>query len=337
MRYPFASIIISEIAPSLGIVVELEPEYGFAGELIFPDGRRHLFRNTNFNVNPAGSTEIAKDKGYTSYFLRKHGFNVPTGKAFFSDQLNQNLPADRRRGIPDAVAFAKKLGFPLFAKPNNLSQGVLVTKVYNAAELRCTAHRIFERTAVMLVEEACFGRDYRVVVLGDKIISAYERIPLSVRGNGVDSVDKLLKDAKEKLSDFGRPNAEIDPTDPRIDIKLGQLKLLRNSVIPEGESVFLLDNANLSTGGTSSDVTGELHPSFAAIAIHATKTIGLQLSGVDLLCNDISRDAADQVWNIIEINAAPGLDNYASLGDDQNDRVKGLYREVLEYLATHHT
>jgi hypothetical protein len=54
MRYPFASLLIEEVAPTLGIKVELEPEYGFAGELIFPDGRRHLFRNTNFNVNPAG-------------------------------------------------------------------------------------------------------------------------------------------------------------------------------------------------------------------------------------------------------------------------------------------
>src|SRR2546426_2961369 len=107
MRYPFASKLIEELGPTMGVSVELEPEYEFAGELVFPSGKRHLFRNTNFNVNPAGSTEIAKDKGYTSYFLRKHGFRVPTGRAFFSEKLNANLPVGRRRNIDDAVRFAE--------------------------------------------------------------------------------------------------------------------------------------------------------------------------------------------------------------------------------------
>jgi hypothetical protein len=54
------------MAPEMGIQVELEADFCFAGELVFPNGKRHLFRNTNFNVDPAGSTEIAKDKNYTN-------------------------------------------------------------------------------------------------------------------------------------------------------------------------------------------------------------------------------------------------------------------------------
>lgn len=131
MRHPFASKLIAKLAPSLGIRVELEPEYEFVGELIFPDGRRHLFRNTNFNLNPAGSTEIAKDKEYTSYFLRKFGFNVPVSKAFFLDRLNANLAAAKRRSIQDGVAFASAIGFPVFVKSISLSQGTLVAKVHD--------------------------------------------------------------------------------------------------------------------------------------------------------------------------------------------------------------
>ena len=59
------------------------------------------------------------------------------------------------------------------------------------------------------------------------------------------------------------------------------------------------------------------------------------LCGVDILCNDITHSASAQVWNIIELNAAPGLDNYSSLGPEQAERVKSLYREILEYLAAH--
>jgi len=335
MRYPFASLLIQEVAPPLGISVELEPEFGFAGELIFPSGKRHLFRNTNFNLNPAGSTEIAKDKAYTNYFLRKHGFNVPEGQTFFSGKLLANLSADKRRGIDEAVQYASSIGFPVFVKPNNLSQGAFVTKTYRAQELVDTACEIFTRTNVMLVEKPCAGRDYRVVVLGERIISAYERIPLSVVGDGHATIEELLQQAKLRLQECGRPNSEIDMLDPRLDVKLGALRMSRMTVPKAQEKVFLLDNANLSTGGTSVDVTDDIHSGFSALAIAASRAIGLRLAGVDIICEDLSVAPDAQQWNLIELNAAPGLDNYASLGDRQAERVRELYREVLGYLASH--
>lgn len=335
MRYPFASMLIAEIGPSMGISVELEPEYQFAGELVFPNGRRHLFRNTNFNVNPAGSTEIAKDKGYTSFFLRKHGFRVPGSKAFFSEKLNANLPEMRRRGLKDAIEYAKEIGLPVFVKPNSLSQGAFVTKAYSPDDIAFTAHQIFERADVLLIEECCTGRDYRIVVFDKKIISAYERIPLSVVGDAKNTIEQLIQISKDELEHLGRPNSEIDPLDPRIDGKLSEAGKSRSTIPLFGEKVILLDNANLSTGGTSVDVTDCIHSSFAKIALKATKTLGLQLCGVDILADDITKDASTQAWNIIELNAAPGLDNYSSLGYEQAERVKGLYRQILEYLAEH--
>lgn len=337
MRVPFASELIAQVAPSLDIVVELEPEYGFAGELILPSGKRHLFRNTNFNVNPAGSTEIAKDKAYTNYFLRKHGVRVPDGKTFFSDALNDNLAPDKRRGKDKACEYAAALGYPVFAKPNNLSQGALVDKLSNPEDLNLHISKIFQKTNVALVERPHSGRDYRVVVLGDEVISAYERIPLSVEGNGASTIDKLLLQAREALSEAGRPNAEIDPLDPRIDRKLNELFLSRGTVLPSGSRVFLLDNANLSTGGRSVDVTSQIHSSFAALAVRSAKILGLQLAGVDILADDLSQAAEYQEWIVLEVNAAPGLDNYASLGAEQHARVVGLYRKILLYLIEHDT
>jgi len=326
-------MIISEVAPSLGIRVELEPEFGFAGELFFKNGKRHLFRNTNFNINPAGSTEIAKDKAYTNFFLRKHGFNVPDGKTFFSDRLNLNLPQSKRRGIQDALIYAKFLGYPVFIKPNNLSQGAFVTKAYEEGDIRSTALQAFERTDVILIERPCVGNDYRIVVLGDEIISAYQRLPLTVIGDGVKTVDELLDKSKVELEMQGRPNSEIDKNDSRIDVKLRSMDKTRLSVLKLGQKIALLDNANLSTGGTSIDVTNKIHSDFAEIAIAATKTLGLQLCGVDLLINDITLPENDAIWSIIELNAAPGLDNYASLGDEQIARVKDLYKKILIYLS----
>lgn len=333
MRHPFASKLISKIAPSLGIRVELEPEYGFVGELIFPDGRKHLFRNTNFNVNPAGSTEIAKDKQYTSYFLRKFGFNVPISKAFFSDRLNPNLAEGSRRTINDAVDYAYKIGFPVFVKPNNMSQGILVSKVHCQNQLHEVSQMIFERCNVMMVQQPVIGSDYRVVVLNGEVISAYKRKPLQVIGNGLLAIEDLLLQAKSELEKSGRPNTEIDIDDFRIDLKLSVSGLTRSSVAKKNEIIVLLDNANLSNGGCSEDITSKLHPEFNDIACMATHSIGLKLCGVDIIANDLTTCASAQDWSIIELNAAPGLDNYALIGEIQMDRVENLYRKILLSLA----
>ena len=333
MRYPFASLVIQQLAPAMGIRVELEPEFGFAGELIFPSGRRHVFRNTNFNVNPAGSTEIAKDKGYTCFFLRKHGFPVPANKTFFSERLNANLPPEKRRGIRQVRAFAQKLGLPVFVKPNNLSQGTLVTKVYALEDIAPVCERIFERTDVLLIEEVCSGRDFRIVVLGEEVISAYERLPLTVVGDGLHSIDDLLQQSQRDLLSQGRPNSEIDPFDFRVDLKLKALGVSRSSVPAPGERVELLDNANLSTGGTSRDMSGRIHDEVVEAAVQATKALGLTLCGVDLLAQDPFAPLSSQRWTIIELNAAPGLDNYAAMGAEQSERVGMLYMKILEFMA----
>jgi D-alanine-D-alanine ligase-like ATP-grasp enzyme len=249
--------------------------------------------------------------------------------------LLANISPEQQRGINEALGYAQTIGYPIFVKPNNMSQGAFVTKARNEVQVIETMRQIFVRTDVVLLEEPCAGRDYRVVVLGDKIISAYERRPLAVIGDGVSSIEELLHQAKTGLADYGRPNSEIDLSDPRIEIRLGALGIIRDSVPLLHEEVTLLDNANLSTGGTSVDVTDLIHPEFAAIAISASHTIGLRLSGVDFICADLSQKPSNQDWNIIEINAAPGLDNYSSLGHLQAERVRNLYREVLRYLATH--
>lgn len=109
--------------------------------------------------------------------------------------------------------------------------------------------------------------------------------------------------------------------------------MTRDSIPARNESVTLLDNANLSTGGTSYDVTTQVHATFAEVAAKANRVLGLRFSGVDVLCDEIANDAALQTWCIIEVNGAPGLDNYASIGIEQLDRVRGLYKEILQRIG----
>jgi D-alanine-D-alanine ligase-like ATP-grasp enzyme len=333
MRDPFVSRILSRVAERIGARVELEPEFGFAGRIIFANGRTHVFRANNLNINRAGAVAVCEDKAYTSYFLRTSGFRTPRELTFFSNRLSRNLPVRSRRSVEDACRFAEMLGAPVIVKPNRGSLGDLVAAASNLHEVRNIAEMVLSKYSVAIVQEYVPGNDYRIVVLGGEIISAYQRVHFFVIGDGVSTIDQLIEHKRAKLPSVGRPNTEISPKDFRIDGVLRRVGLSRDSVLPARVRQRLLDNANLSTGGDAIDITNDLHPSMADVAIRASACIGVNLCGVDLICEDATKPSPDYV--IIELNGAPGLDNYASLGSAQQERVDRLFEKVLRFLETH--
>ncbi len=330
MRVPFTPRLLSRIADKAGVRIELEPEFQFAGRILFPDGNTHVFRANNLNINRAGSVAIANDKNYTSYFLKQVGLRTPRELTFFSRMRAQNLAPEKRRSAKDACAFAEAIGYPVIVKPNEGSLGALVAKAYGPEDIFSAAERIFAKHDVALVQEFLVGNDYRIVVLGDEIISAYQRIPLHVIGDGCSTIEQLVVQKRDGLAALGRPNTEIDPCDVRVDAVLDRFGLSRTSVLAKGAVQLLLDNANLSSGGDAVDITASLDPSLAEVAVKATRAIGLSLCGVDLICADATRPSADYV--IVELNASPGLDNYASVGEEQSLRVDELYLKIIKYL-----
>lgn len=328
IRKSFVAEIICRVAPRIGAHALMEPEYGFVGLITFRNGKRVLFRDRNFNINPLASAEIAKDKGYADFFLKHYGYHTSEGQTFFSEERNRRIKI--KRTIDDGFAYAESLGFPVILKPNNLSQGTLVTKVYNKSEYYRAARKILRKTPVMLVQRFYSGHDYRIVVLDDEVISAYERIPLFVIGDGKSSIRKLAARKQKYYQKTGR-DTEIDIDDFRIVQKLKRQRLHLDSILGKGDKVYLLDNANLSTGGDAVDVTHAIHPEFKRLAVNITKDMGLRMCGVDIITStDISMPMSDYV--VIEINSAPGLDNYASMGVEQQERVDELYLKVLKAL-----
>lgn len=127
-------------------------------------------------------------------------------------------------------------------------------------------------------------------------------------------------------------DTRINKDDPRIALKLKHQGFTFRSVLQKGQEVFLLDNANLSTGGDSLDVTNEIHPEFAKIAIRLTKDMGLRLCGVDFMIEGDIKEKPEKYY-ILEINSAPGLDHYAKIGRAQEKIVEDLYLKVLEHMG----
>ncbi len=116
--------------------------------------------------------------------------------------------------------------------------------------------------------------------------------------------------------------------DERIHRKLERLKLSLETIVPSNKKIFLLDNANLSTGGDAQDVTDKIHETYKKMATQLAHDMGLRYSGVDIMTQS-PIDKPIQEYTIIEINAAPGLDYYVEMGQKQESIVRNMYKKVL--------
>jgi len=191
------------------------------------------------------------------------------------------------------------------------------------AEVRASA-----RDRIALVQTPLSGKDYRIVVLDGEVISAYERIPLNIIGDGRLTVRQLLVKKQKGFIASGRDTI-IRSEDARIAQNLKRQGFGMRSVVERGRKIYLLDNANLSTGGDAVDATKTIHPGFKEIAVRLTKDMGLRICGVDLMVDGDIAEKPSVYW-ILEVNAAPGLDHYIKMGDEQRKIVEDMYIKVLK-------
>jgi cyanophycin synthetase len=161
----------------------------------------------------------------------------------------------------------------------------------------------------VLVEKFLPGHDYRLLVVGDKLVAAARREPPLVVGDGKHTVRQLV-DLVNADPRRGEGHATSLTKIRFDDIAIGRLHaqdLEPESVPAKGRRVILRNNANLSTGGTATDVTDEVHPEVKARVIAAAQMVGVDICGVDVVCESLSRPLEDQNGGIVELNAAPGL------------------------------
>jgi len=329
---PYLTNLITKLAPKVGAKVLIEPEWKIAGQVIYKNGIVRSLRMYSLDLNHIASADIARDKDFAKFFMKEKGYPVALGTTIFENSWAKIVNSNRT--IPFALKYAKKLGFPVIVKPNSKSQGAGVSLVENQKELKSALIENLKVDKVAIVEQYLPGKDYRVVVLDNGIISAYERIPLSVIGDGKSSIMSLLKQ-KQKYFIKSERDTKINFSDKRIQIKLKKEGLTQKSILPKNKKIYLLNNANLSSGGDSIDVTSVIHQSFQKIAINLTKDMGLRIAGVDIMVQhgDITEDIKKCKYYIIEINAAPGLDHYVTTGPSQKKIVEAMYLKILKALG----
>ncbi|WP_425805796.1 cyanophycin synthetase [Desulfitobacterium sp. Sab5] len=285
---------ILEAAQRRGIPVQRLNE-GSLLQLGYGRNQRRVQAAMTDQTNCIG-VDIACDKELTNQLLYEGG--VPTPRGYITSNEEE------------AVKSFHRLGKTAVVKPYNGNQGKGVSlKLNTEAEIR-SAFRVAQTYGNhVLVEEYIEGRNYRLLVIGNRLVAAAERIPACVIGDGVSSIEKLVHYENEsplRGEDHEKVLTKIK-IDPAVILSLAQKNLTLESVPEEGEIVYLRDSANLSTGGIAHDVTAQVHPDNAELAVYAARIIGLDIAGIDWVIEDISLSYKEQEGAIIEVNAAPGI------------------------------
>ena len=243
---------------------------------------------------PAIAESISREKDLTKSLLESCGVPVPEGRIV--------------DGVEDAIEAAEDIGFPVVIKPSdgNHARGVF-TNVRSAGEIRELYPLTAAEGSEVIVERFIRGAEHRLLVVGGKMVAANKGDMVSVVGDGEHSIDELIE--SQINSD---PRRGVEHEFPLYLIKLdnypaAQMEVARQgftgaSVPAAGQEVMIVRTSNMAF-----DVTDEVHPDTAELACLAARIVGLDIAGVDLVCEDISQPLAGQQGAIVEVNAGPGL------------------------------
>ncbi|MEY3121821.1 MAG: hypothetical protein RI993_646 [Pseudomonadota bacterium] len=248
------------------------------------------------DLTSAVAESIAQDKELTKTLLHAAGIPVPQGRNVDSAE--------------DAWVAACEIGTPVVVKPLDSNQGKGVTvNLVDARQIKAAYIMAAGFSDDVLVERYVPGYDFRMLVVGNQLVAAARRDPPQITGNGIHSIRQLVGQVNldPKRGEGHVASLTKIPLDEISLSHLASQGLSAESIPEKGVRVVLRSNANLSTGGTATDVTDDVHPELAERVIAAAKVVGLDICGIDVVCRNVALSLEEQAGGIIEINAAPGL------------------------------
>lgn len=316
----------AELGPSTEAIVNEAKKRGIpatrigTGSLVRLGYGRHsrLAESTLTDTTSCISADISCNKQLTKYLLSEHKIPVPYGKVVYSELSAQMA--------------ALQIGMPVAVKPFDGNQGKGVhLNLTTGREVREAFRDASQFSSGIIVEQYIEGLDFRVLVVGSQVRAVAQRLPARVTGDGVHTVRQLVTLVNRD------PNRGNSHEKPLTKIRLDEiaLQLLRknglspDSVIPEGMTVFLRENGNISTGGTAVDCTDLIHPDNADLAVRAARAVGIDIAGIDIVAPDISRPITETKGVVVEVNTAPGIRMhlYPSEGKPRN-----VAKDVMDLL-----
>ncbi|MGZ4116097.1 MAG: cyanophycin synthetase family protein, partial [Bacteroidia bacterium] len=226
----------------------------------------------------------------------------------------------------DLKEATEEIGFPLVVKPINGNHGRgVTTNILNYEQALEAFRDAQEHSYKVIIEKFIQGTDYRFLVVNFKLVAVAKRTPAMVMGDGTSTIQQLI-DIVNSDPQRGEGHEKILT---RIKVDANTLKILEeknlnlDSILPLGEILFLKDTANLSSGGTASDVTDSVHPENVFLAERIARLMNLNICGIDILAGDVITLIKQNNGAVLEVNAGPGLRMHLAPS-------KGLPRNVAE-------
>ena len=319
-----AKIADSQLGPSTSAIAEAAKKRGISVRRVGPEsllqlGTGCLARRVQATVGPKTAclaADIAGDKSMTKYILAKAGVPVPFGWTVTT--------------VEEALEAWSLIAKPVAIKPSDGNQGRGVSLNLNSEEeVREGYEQARRHSRKLIVEEYIVGRHYRVLVVDGRLVAAAERIPAHVVGDGCSTIQELV--AVTNRDPLRGEKHEKPLTRMTVDeLVLGVLRKQGHaptSVPALGEVVLLRGSANLSTGGTATDVTEQVHPGVNELMVRVARLIGLDIAGIDLVMPDISCPPTQGA--VIEVNAAPGIRMHLYPSRGQARDVAGAIVEMM--------
>jgi cyanophycin synthetase len=265
-------------------------------------GKKHVRGvATTFNCDSHLDSEFTTRKDDCKAFLKTLGFPVPEGDIVFSPK--------------EALAAARKIGYPVAVKPVVGHKGIGVTAdVQDLNELEFAYNRALaaipdDQLPRIIVEKSISGSDFRLLCVDGKFVAATERRPASVVGDGYLTIAELIRQENRKPARLDSPTSPMSKilVDDAMELYLEEQRLSLNSVIENGRTVYLRKVANLSAGGMSIDATQTVHDDNIILAQDIAQHFQLTCLGIDVITKSLSESWKSSNFAILEINAAPGI------------------------------
>ena len=262
--------------------------------------KQRRFQATVTDASGIIGHSIADDKEWTKQILDDAGVPVPKGQVCYS--------------IEEAQEAADWIGWPVVTKPLSGNHGRGVTTDISSAEdlqagFAAALARVRDDSGAVIVESYIKGEDHRLLVIGGKLVAAARRRPAHVVGDGKHTIQELIDiENSDPRRGVGHENLltqiHVDVQTQRL---LEQAGHSLDTVLPEGEIAFLKSTANISSGGTATDLTDEVHPEVKFAMERIGRLVGLDIIGIDLLAENLSDPAGPAIGRRGRGQRGPGF------------------------------
>jgi glutamate--cysteine ligase len=284
---------------------------------------QYVKQATKTSLDNYASILAMENKLVTKKILEEHQIRVPKGQEYTSAEAAK---AD----------FLIHQGKPVVIKPNqtNFGLGITILKEnLNEETYRRAVDIAFEHDTTILIEEFIAGREFRIFVIGDEVVGILHRVPANVTGDGAKTIRELVE---LKNQDPLRGKGYRTPLE-KIRLEEAEAMFLKpqnkdfETVPASGEVVYLRENSNISTGGDSIDFTDDIPDSYKQIAVRAAKALNVVITGLDMIIPDVSAEATDDNYAIIELNFNPAIHIHCHPFQGKNRKLNEKLMDALGY------